>query len=138
MPRIDRVAELVEQTHRAGTAASLTTDGVPAELPAAVELAGYRVVQEALTNVRTHAAGGRAAVTVRWHEVAVELSVTSHGGRAGEATSGGRGLAGMAERVRVFGSTFRAGPDGDGGFAVHAVLPKESGPGEFGPGKVWP
>ena len=93
-------------------------------MPIGVDLSAYRVVQEALTNALKHGAGGRAVVTLRYGDGELALEVADDG--RGVATSGqGHGLAGMRERVGIFGGSFEAGPRVGGGFAVRASLPFE-------------
>ncbi len=127
-PGLDRLADL---TADAGLVVTTTTRGVRRELPAEVDRAAYRIVQEALTNVRRHAtAGATAEVTVdyRTHEVAV--SIHDNGAApAGSRSTGspgaadGSGIAGMRARAESLGGTLDAGPLPGGGFLVSAVLP---------------
>jgi signal transduction histidine kinase len=91
-------------------------------LPAAVDLAGYRIVQEALTNVLRHAGATRADVRVQHTAGAVEVEVTDSG-VGGTPGPGGTGIAGMRERATALGGVLTAGPRPGGGFRVHAVLP---------------
>jgi signal transduction histidine kinase len=98
-------------------------------LPAAVDLAAYRIVQEALTNVRKHAGtGARAEVSVVRVGADIEVTVLDDG--AGEAAApeagGGHGLLGMRERVTALGGTLTTGPRYGGGFRVHAILPVDT------------
>ncbi len=110
---------------------SLSIDGDHAALPPAVNVSAYRIVQEALTNVLKHAGPARAEVTVDCTDSAVTIEVTDDGpgnpapaAVKGEAeVGGGQGLAGMRERVAVFGGDLRAGPRPGGGFTVCARLP---------------
>ncbi|WP_433188588.1 sensor histidine kinase [Actinoallomurus sp. CA-150999] len=121
-PRLDDVTALVERTRRDGLTTRLTTDGEPAELPAAVELAAYRIVQESLTNVVKHAGDGEAAVAITHGRDAVTIVVDSPlGGRTGILGTG-TGLIGMRERASLLGGSFTAGRDG-GRWRVHARLP---------------
>lgn len=121
-PRLDDVAALVERTRRDGLTTRLTTDGEPAELPAAVELAAYRIVQESLTNVVKHAGDGEAAVAITHGGDAVTIVVDSPlGGRTGILGTG-TGLIGMRERASLLGGSFAVGRDG-GRWRVHARLP---------------
>jgi signal transduction histidine kinase len=84
-------------------------------------------VQEALTNSLKHGGGGRAVVTVRYRDDELALEVDDDGRGAGSGSAGhGHGLAGMRERVGIFGGSFEAGPRADGGFAVRASLPFEA------------
>ncbi len=95
-------------------------------LPAAVDLAAYRVIQEALTNVRKHAGpGARAEVSVVRVGPSVEVTVLDDGGTEPVDTEpgGGHGLLGMRERATALGGTCSTGPRFGGGYRVHAVLP---------------
>jgi signal transduction histidine kinase len=96
-------------------------------MPAGLELAGYRVVQEALTNALKHAGPARAAVTVRHERWEVVLEIIDDGAGAAEhelgAIGGGHGIVGMRERVGLYGGSVEAGPARGGGFAVRARLP---------------
>ena len=95
-------------------------------MPAGVDLSGYRIVQEALTNVLKHAGGAKATVVVRYanDSVTVEVDDEGAGRRAMTLPSAGRhGLVGMRERVTMFGGELQAGPRTDGGFRVSARLP---------------
>lgn len=122
-PGLADLPRLVEQVGAAGVAVATTTEGAPGQLPAGLDLAAYRVVQEALTNVAKHAPGSRAAVTVRYLPGAVEVEVRNPGRFAG-AVQPGQGMRGMAERVALYDGRFDAGPEGDG-FRVHARFPLE-------------
>jgi signal transduction histidine kinase len=103
-------------------------EGQEVSLPAGVDLTAYRVVQEALTNVIKHAGAGRVRVLVSYEpwEVVVEVEDDGVGARGNGALSdagGGYGLAGMRERVMLYGGAFHAGPRRGRGFAVRARLP---------------
>jgi signal transduction histidine kinase len=89
-----------------------------------VELSAYRIIQEALTNTLKHAGPAQAAVTVRYDDGAVEVEVVDNGQGPPPARSGtgGKGLVGMQERVRLYGGRLEAGARPGGGFRVHAVL----------------
>jgi signal transduction histidine kinase len=80
-------------------------------------------VQEALTNTLKHAGGAHAAVTVRYREDALELEIVDDGRFGSNGDSGGHGIAGMRERVRLFGGVLEAGRRPRGGYAVRARLP---------------
>lgn len=95
----------------------------PVGLPAAVQSSAYRIVQEALTNVRRHAGPATCRVTVAAADGAVAVTVVDDGTPDRGAGSQGHGLAGMHERVAVHGGTLRVGPQPGGGFAVRARLP---------------
>jgi signal transduction histidine kinase len=119
------VPALVAATDVDGLAVRLTVDGTPAPVPAPVDLAGYRIVQEALANVVRHAHARHAAVRIAYGPDTVAITVTDDGrGANGAAT--GTGLASMGERARSVGGTFAAGPGPDGGFEVRASLPVRS------------
>ena len=92
-------------------------------LPAAVHAAGYRIVQESLTNVLRHARASRAEVLVAREGGDVRVEVTDDGRRPVLTGGEGHGLIGMRERVALHGGEFSAGPRSDGGFAVTASLP---------------
>ncbi|MFJ2112528.1 sensor histidine kinase [Streptomyces sp. NPDC087850] len=108
-------------------------------LPAAVDLAAYRIIQEALTNVRKHAGpAAKAEVSVVRIGSTVEITVLDGGGSTADGTaapdSGGHGLIGMRERVTALGGTLTAAPRYGGGFRTQAILPVRDLPGESGPG----
>lgn len=124
-PRLADLAGLLEEARTAGTSVSAELPGPEVVVPDGVALTAYRIVQEALTNVRKHAGPtARAMVTVR--AGAGELRVEVHDdGRGAAATDDGRGLGltGMQERVAAHGGTLRTGPAAGGGFAVCARIP---------------
>ncbi|WP_344421727.1 sensor histidine kinase [Amycolatopsis minnesotensis] len=127
-PGVERVPQLVEEARGAGTGVRLRVDGQPHPLPPAVDLAAYRIVQEALTNTRKHAgAGASAAIVLRYAPTALEIDVTDDGTAPDRDTTPGQGIRGMRERVTVLGGAFEAGPIEEGGFAVHATLPLLAG-----------
>jgi signal transduction histidine kinase len=128
-PGIGELDALADTVRAAGLPVNLVINGDHAALPAAVNLSVYRIVQEALTNVLKHAGPARADVTVGCADGAVMIEVTDDGGAdpAGAAPAGGHGLAGMRERVAVFGGELQAGPRAGGGFAVRARLPVGDG-----------
>jgi signal transduction histidine kinase len=129
-PGLAELAALAEGVRAAGLPVVLVIDGDPAGLPAAVDISAYRIVQEALTNVLKHAGPARAEVRVGCGVDEVFIEVTDDGagpqpaGPAGPV-GGGHGLAGMRERVALFGGELAAGPRPGGGFAVRARLPLE-------------
>jgi signal transduction histidine kinase len=101
----------------------LRVEGEPAPLPAGVDLSAYRIVQEGLTNALRHAGPARAEVVVRYARDAVEVAVLDDGAGPGPTDGRGHGLAGMRERVRLFGGELQAGARAEGGFALRARLP---------------
>ena len=125
---IARVDDLARRARAAGLRVELRVSGDAVELPAGIDLAAYRIVQEALTNALKHSPGARARVTVAYEPNEIVLSVEDDGegprddyelGGAG----GGHGLVGMRERAAVYGGVVQAGRGPDGGFAVRARLP---------------
>jgi signal transduction histidine kinase len=123
-PSLQRLPELVDQMRRAGLPVELTVKGHQGPLPAGVELSAYRIIQEALTNTLKHAGPAQAAVTVRYDDGAVEVEVVDDGQGPPPARpgTGGKGLVGMQERVRLYGGRLETGTCPGGGFRVHAVL----------------
>ncbi|MFJ9620136.1 sensor histidine kinase [Streptomyces noursei] len=125
-PGLDRLPELTEQARGAGLAVDVTTEGTPAALPPGTDLAAFRIVQEALTNIVRHSGSRTARVRLRYAPGALEIRVDDDGpATAGtkELTGGGNGLAGMRERAAALGGTVEAGPRPDGGFRVRARIP---------------
>jgi signal transduction histidine kinase len=130
LPRLERLPALVEETRAAGHTVALAVEGPVVGLPAGVELAVYRVIQEALTNVRKHAPTSRAEVRLCYEPDRVRIEVSDDGGPSGagsetahDTTGPGHGLIGMRERVNLYGGRMQAGPMPDRGFRVEAVLP---------------
>jgi signal transduction histidine kinase len=127
-PPDESVEELVDRARAAGIAVDLRRDGQPGAPAPVVDRAVHRVVQESLTNAARHAPGAGVVVQVRHAAGEVSVTVRNTAGQAPPAPStGGTGLAGLQERVRLLGGTLHAGPqkDGqqDGGFAVTARIP---------------
>jgi signal transduction histidine kinase len=124
-PGIGELPALVGSLRATGLEVSLSIDGDHAAMPSAVNVSAYRIVQEALTNVLKHAGPARAEVMVGCADSAVTIEVTDDGpgNPVPPAPTGGQGLAGMRERVALFGGDLRAGPQPGGGFTVCARLP---------------
>jgi signal transduction histidine kinase len=122
-PRLEALPALVERATAEGTRTRLIVTGEPRPLPAGLDLALYRIVQEALTNVRRHAGATDCEVSLHYGPDGVGLEVVDdgHGGEVGNAS--GHGLVGMRERVSLYGGELTAGPRPAGGFAVRATLP---------------
>ncbi|WP_155372405.1 sensor histidine kinase [Catellatospora vulcania] len=114
--------ELVAATTSDRLTVRLTVHGPTRPLRHAVDLAGYRIAQEALTNVLRHAAARHAAVDLAYGPHGVALTVADDG-RGGSPLPGGSGLDSMRERARALHGVLDAGPLPGGGFRVHAVLP---------------
>ncbi|MGA5247463.1 sensor histidine kinase [Streptomyces pseudogriseolus] len=128
-PPAGRLLTLVEQTRRAGQPVEFTEQGTPAAATGSADLVAYRVVQEALTNALKYAHGQATSVLVRHsgRDITVEVGTDGPGTRAvASPGGGGRGLAGLRERVDVLGGEFEAGPRPGGGFAVRARIPTGS------------
>jgi signal transduction histidine kinase len=122
-PGMDQVGALVGRARAAGLPVDLEVEGERRSLPAGVDLTGYRIVQEALTNTMKHAASAPTSVRVRYGDDALELQIADRGTSAPRLADPGHGLIGMRERVRVVGGELHAGPGADGGFDVRARLP---------------
>ncbi|MVO84981.1 sensor histidine kinase [Streptomyces sp. p1417] len=125
-PRLDQLGELAERVRGTGVEVSLHRDTGGRELPQLVELAAYRIVQEALTNVIKHARAPHAAVSVAVTGGALVVEVTDDGPPGDVAVTGGYGLIGMRERAASVGGSFEAGPVPGEGWRVRAVLPVEA------------
>jgi len=145
-PGLKELPRLVQQIRGAGLEVSLAADGVPAELPARVDLFAYRIVQEALTNVLKHAGPGahtQVQLGADSSGIVIEVLDDGHGGSEGSESAGGRqpdgsdpqirrtghGIVGMRERARLLGGTLDARPRPGGGFRVVAHLPIGGEPG---------
>ena len=123
-PGVAQLETLVAGARRAGLETTLTVTGTPVPLPAAVDLAAYRIVQESLTNAIRHAGPATAAVSLGYHHDELRVEVTDTGrGQVTAAGQGGHGLAGMRERAASVGGTVETGPGSAGGFRVAARLP---------------
>lgn len=124
-PGLADLPALAAQLAEAGLPVRVDVEGEPAALTPGLELAAYRIVQEALTNTLKHAAATRAEVAVRYARDAVELEVRDDGRGAPvpPQSAGGHGLVGMRERTSLYGGAFEAGPDEQGGFGVRVRLP---------------
>ncbi|MFF1303541.1 sensor histidine kinase [Streptomyces sp. NPDC058307] len=125
-PGLGQLTELTGRVRGTGVPVELSVTGTPAPLPAGVDLAAYRVVQEALTNAVKHAAGAKVTVSVEHAPGELRVAVEDTGGqRRTRVTGSGRGLIGLRERLALYGGTLSAGSRPHGGFAVLAVIPVE-------------
>ncbi|MGW4498284.1 sensor histidine kinase [Micromonospora sp. NPDC004336] len=127
-PGLDGLDALVAGVRAGGVPVELRVTGRPGAVPSGIQLAAYRVVQEALTNVVKHAPGASATVVVDQHAGHLRVEVVDTGGaeRAPAATGSGRGLVGLRERLAVYGGTLHSGPCPTGGYRVHAQIPLEA------------
>ena len=121
-PGMAGLESLLEQVRQAGLPVELTVEGVPLELSPGVDLTGYRVVQEALTNALKHGGPGRARVAVRYQDGAVDLEIENEAAGPGRRGGSGKGLVGMRERIALYGGELEAGST-DTGYLVRARLP---------------
>jgi signal transduction histidine kinase len=125
-PGLADLGRLAERTAEAGVRVDIDVRGDQARLPAGLDLAAYRVIQEAVTNVIKHAETDRCRVTVTHEPRALVLQVTDSGAgsrRGGGQGPAGNGIAGMRERAAMYGGHLRAGPLPGRGFQVTARLP---------------
>ncbi|MDH6541265.1 sensor histidine kinase [Streptomyces sp. SPB4] len=128
-PGLDRLPELLEQAAAAGLTVTAATEGRPRTLPPGADLAAFRILQEALTNVVRHSGSRTARIRLAWRPDGLELRVDDDGPATGDPAGGsGNGLAGMRERAAALGGTIEAGPRPDGGFRVIARLPPTAAP----------
>jgi signal transduction histidine kinase len=121
-PGLDAVAALLRRSAEAGLQVELTIEGEPVALAAGLGLAAHRVIQEALTNVLKHAGTDNCTLRLTYRPSTLTIEVTDDGA-GGEPAAGGHGLAGMRERLIMYGGGLTAGPRPGGGFGVTAVLP---------------
>jgi signal transduction histidine kinase len=129
LPGLSRLDDLVTEARAAGVEVDVVEEGERPRLSAGLDLVAFRIVQEALTNVRKHAGGARASVRLSYARRGLEIDVRDDGdGSPAGPRAGGHGLIGMRERVAIFGGTLETGREDEGGFRVHAVLPLEEAP----------
>ena len=122
-PGLDQVATLVDTARDAGSNVRLILQGKVVELPAGVDLAAYRIVQEALTNARRHAQGADVDVEITYRDGAVQLRIRDYGPGPADQMIAGHGIVGMRDRAAIAGGTFSCGATEGGGFAVDVELP---------------
>jgi signal transduction histidine kinase len=123
---IEGLSELVARTTAAGIRVETDISGDPCPVPASVDLAVYRIVQEALTNVARHARPASAIVRLSYGARDLTVEVDDAGARSSGNGVAGNGIAGMRERVAALGGEFSAGPRLDAGFRVKARLPLDA------------
>lgn len=121
---------LVDRTRSSGVPVDVQVSGRVDQVPAAVDLVAYRVVQEALTNVVKHARPATAHVTINIGRQVLEVTVTDNGAQSTMAVlpASGHGLAGMSERVVLYGGKLESGHRSGGGFEVRATIPLRTEP----------
>src|SRR5579859_2456735 len=126
-PGLAQLGTLVEGARQAGLPITLTVTGAPFPLPAAVDLAAYRIVQESLTHVIRHAGPASATVSLSYRpdEIGIDVTDTGHGPKAAGGGPAGHGHAGMRERAAAVGGTLQTGPRAGGGYQVTARLPAD-------------
>ena len=127
-PGLRELEPLVAAGRASGLDVDLEVEGTPSALPVGIQLAAYRIVQEALTNVRKHAGTARAVVVVRHSPGVLDLSIENDGppvSANGSGPAGGHGLIGMRERVALYGGEIAVGPRAQGGYSVRARLPAD-------------
>ena len=126
-PTLSDVDQLIEQCRRSGLDVTMSVEGGKRELPTMVELSGYRILQESLTNTMKHGGPTAAAdITIAYEPNALHIRVRDDGrGAASEPTpeTAGHGIIGMRERVELFGGELAAGPLPGGGFGIDARIP---------------
>lgn len=122
-PSLADVGRLVENAREGGLPIQLSIEGDRRALPAALELSAFRIIQEGITNSVKHAGRAPTRVVVRYREHDLELEVTDEGTGTQNGAGSGSGLAGISERVAVFGGRFEAGPRPDAGWTIRAELP---------------
>ena len=128
-PGLAELDALLDSARSGGVSVAVTCSGIAVDLPEGVDLSAYRIVQEALSNAMRHAPGSHVQVQMAYrpdslaleirNDAVASVLVASGSGEAG----GGHGLVGMRERATMLGGSLDAGPTGDGGFLVAAVLP---------------
>ena len=124
-PGLAQVGELIERVRAAGIDAAIHVDGQRRALSMGADLATYRIVQEALTNVIKHSRARSVEVAIRYRNDAIEMEINDDGVGTGSANGdgAGHGLIGMRERVAMFGGALIARPGDERGFVVHARIP---------------
>ncbi len=126
-PGLAQVAALVDRVRDTGARVELAVSLPSQPLPTGLDLAAYRVVQEALTNVGKHAAGATTAITIDHNPRELRIEIVDTGGASTTAAGGGtgRGLIGMRERLAMYGGSLQTGNLPTAGFRVCAVIPLE-------------
>jgi signal transduction histidine kinase len=135
-PGLADLDALLDSARSGGVSVTATVSGNPGPLPGGVDLSAYRIVQEALSNAMRHAPGSQVRLHLTYRPDALALEISNDAAlravpvlvASGERAAGsGHGLVGMRERATMLGGSLEAGPTGDGGFLVSAVLPVSPG-----------
>ncbi len=126
-PGLSQLSKLADHARASGLDVEIRIDGKACQVPAALDLVLFRIVQEALTNAVKHVGPAHACVHVSYGAGCLELDITDSGAAVGRSTApvdgSGQGLVGMRERVALYGGQLQTGPRPEGGFRVHARLP---------------
>ena len=136
-PGLADLDALLDSARSGGVSVTVTRSGNPVPLPEGVDLSAYRIVQEALSNAMRHAPGSHVRLHLAYRPDGLALEVRNDAdpdppassavpvlvASGDRAAGGGHGLVGMRERATMLGGSLEAGPTGDGGFRVTAVLP---------------
>ncbi len=122
-PGLAELNRLVDQVRSSGIQVDLTIEGDAYELPPGVDLAAYRIIQEALTNALRHSGAAHAAVVVRFRPTKLDIAVEDNGVGMTETSAGGHGLVGVRERVALYGGTVEVVSVPTGGVRLSATLP---------------
>ena len=125
-PKLRELPTLVDRARASGASVDLVVAGDQRDLAPAIELSGYRIAQEALTNSLKHAPGSAARIQLDYRPDGLAIEVVDDGPGM-QGTRDGHGLIGMRERIELFGGSFQAGTEPGGGFAVRALLPLTDG-----------
>jgi signal transduction histidine kinase len=127
-PGLHELDRLVEQVRGSGLDVDLEVSGDRYDLPPGVDLAAYRIVQEALTNALRHSGADRARVVLRYGPGRLDIAVEDDGRGLATVTTGGHGLVGVRERVALYDGKVEIGPAPSGGVRLSASLPVRETP----------
>jgi signal transduction histidine kinase len=122
-PGLGSLEPLLEEIRRAGLSVELHVEGDPVQLPHAIDLSAYRIVQEGLTNALKHAHADRADIVVRYRPDELQIDVRDDGHGPSNTDGLGHGLVGIRERVKLYGGQMSAGADNGRGFILSTRLP---------------
>jgi signal transduction histidine kinase len=122
-PSLADLEVLLAKMRTSGLEVDFEVDGEPRDLPAALELSCYRIIQEGLTNSLKHSGAGGAVLRLRYQPDQFEVEVVDDGGSPAPGPGSQIGLVGVRERVAVFGGEIKVGPRREGGWKLHATFP---------------